>query len=104
MAKELRLFTLCYPLTDGEAVSKHHLDWTCEQLSRFAGGCTVLGKSDGFWVGVGGQTVKDDILPLLTVAPDGEETEQFFHHLSAHLAALLGQDVIFVYSSPVLAA
>ena len=101
MAQELRLFTLCYPLTGDGGESKHHLAWTQEQLTRYAGGCTCLSAGNGFWGNRDGQTVQDTILPILTVAPANAESHSFFQYLTTYLADVLGQEVIFLYSTPV---
>ena len=103
MAQELRLFTLCYPLTDnaGRPHPKQHLAWTQEQLTRFAGGCTCLRESVGFWGGRDGRTVQDAILPILTVTSANAESHSFFQSLTTYLADVLNQQEIFLYSTPV---
>ena len=102
MAQELRLFTLCYPLTDnsGRPHPKHHLAWTQQELTRFAGGCTCLRESDGFWGGRDGRTVQNAILPILAVAPATAESTSFFKSLTNYLSHVLNQQEIFLYSTP----
>ena len=103
MAQELRLFTLCYPLTGnhGQPHPKHHLAWTQQELTRFAGGCTCLRQSDGFWVGRDGRTVQDAIVPIIAVAPANADSDSFFQSLTKYLADVLNQQEIFLYSTPV---
>ena len=103
MAQELRLFTLCYPLTDnaGRPHPKHHLAWTQAQLTHYAGGCTCLSAGVGFWGGRDGRTVQDAIVPIIAVAPANAESHSFFQSLTKYLADVLGQDEIFIYSTPV---
>lgn len=98
-----RLFTIYLPLStrDGRPVPAERLLWARDRIAGFAQGCTVLSPSDGMWVSQCGQVHHDSVLPIQVVAPATADSDRFFAALAGDLAALLGQDEIFIHVASV---
>ncbi len=99
----MRLYTLYLPLAgnDGHAFPEQHLAWVRDRIVQFSGGCTVLEKSHGLWIGEDGRVYRDPVLPILAVSPASPQSETFFAQLASQLAVVLGQQAIFIHSAPV---
>ena len=103
MIQRMMLYQLYLPLNgnDGRPLSESRLRWARDEIVRFAGGCTLLPASDGLWIAGDGQLYHDRVVPILVVAPAEQHAEWFFRRLAGELAALLGQQEIFIHCTPV---
>ena len=99
----LALFVLYLPTTgsDGQPVSADLVAAVTERVAGFAGGCTLLATSHGAWVDGAGSVWRDEVAPLMAIAPLGPATDCFFERLAHELAACLGQRQIFIHRAPV---
>jgi hypothetical protein len=102
-AQDAMMYCLYLPLNGNDGYPSPLLAFAFarDQITRFAGGYTLLPPSDGLWVGPRADVYQDRVLPILVVARAGQTSEQFFAALALQLANMFGQETIFIHATPV---